>query len=133
MPGPRLPGRHWLTLLLALFVTVGCRPAASDEPSVELQLRFEPSPPEVGQVRATATLRAVDGQPLKGAKIALEGNMNHAGMKPSFAVLAERDPGVYTGELEFTMGGDWFVLATVTLADGSRVERQIDVPGVAAR
>ncbi len=64
-------------------------------------------------------------------RVAIEGNMNHAGMKPSFAELTERGAGVYDGDLEFTMGGDWFILVTATLPDGSQLERKVDVKGVA--
>ena len=121
----------WLSWACVVFAVVGCRPQASDTPDVTIDLSFAPSPPAVGTATVNARLTNVNGQPLSGAKFELEGNMNHAGMKPSFAELTESAPGIYAGELEFTMGGDWFVLATVTLEDGSRLERKIDVPGVA--
>jgi hypothetical protein len=62
--------------------------------------------------------------------VRVEGNMNHAGMRPSFADLHETEPGRYTGTLRFTMGGDWFLLVQATLPDGNQVEQKIDVPGV---
>ena len=60
----------------------------------------------------------------------LEGNMNHAGMTPVFADARETEPGKYEAALEFTMGGDWFVLVNVTLADGRKLSRKVDVRGV---
>ncbi len=76
------------------------------------------------------TLTGDDGQPLTGAQVELEGNMTHAGMVPVLATAAEVEPGQYRAELEFTMGGDWFILVRATLADGRSLEEQVDVPGV---
>ncbi|MCB0181714.1 MAG: FixH family protein, partial [Anaerolineae bacterium] len=73
------------------------------------------------------------GQPLAGAKVELEGNMSHAGMTPVFSQAKEIEPGQYEAPLEFTMGGDWFILVKVTLPDGRQLERQVDVPGVETR
>jgi hypothetical protein len=56
--------------------------------------------------------------------------MNHAGMVPEFAQAREMAPGRYQGDLEFTMGGDWFILVRAKLPDGRALERKIDVPGV---
>jgi hypothetical protein len=119
-------------LALSLCLSAGCQPAASQPSAGNCQLSFVPSPPVVGPVAVTARILGADGQPLCGAHVALEGNMNHAGMKPSFANLDEAEPGVYRGELEFTMGGDWFVSLTATGANGLRMDYTIDVPGVAA-
>jgi hypothetical protein len=72
------------------------------------------------------------GQPISGATVEIEGNMSHAGMAPVFAQAIEKEPGQYEAPLEFTMGGDWFILAKVTLPDGRHLERQINLPGVAS-
>jgi hypothetical protein len=95
-----------------------------------VKLVLNPLPPVVGDADVTLTLASASGQPIADAEVRLEGNMNHAGMKPSFADLAEVEPGRYTGTLEFTMGGDWFILVTAKTKDGRNVERKIDVPGV---
>jgi hypothetical protein len=81
---------------------------------------------------ATFTLRVADasGRPLSGARVSLEGNMTHPGMRPVFAEARELEPGRYQSSLEFTMGGDWVVLVRVTLPDGRKIERQFDVKGV---
>jgi hypothetical protein len=81
----------------------------------------------------TLTLTDAAGRPVTGASIRVEGNMNHAGMKPVFADAHEGEAGRYTASLEFSMGGDWFLLVTGTLADGRKLERQIEVRGVGAR
>ena len=45
---------------------------------------------------------------------------------------AETSPGSYRATLDFTMGGDWVVLFHITLSDGRKIERQMDVKGVAS-
>ena len=84
----------------------------------------------MGQATAVVTLKDKDGAPIRGAAVKLEGNMNHAGMTPVFGDARETKPGKYQAPLDFTMGGDWFVLVNVTLADGRKVSRKVDVPGV---
>lgn len=116
-----------------LLYSYGCAPATSSAPDVEVQLVLEPSTPQVGPAAASVTLVDGDGEPITDAEVMLEGNMNHAGMKPSFALLAQTEPGRYSGELEFTMGGDWFILVTAKTAGGAAIERKIDVPGVKTR
>ena len=91
---------------------------------------FDPAPPVVGDVDVTLKLTDAEQMALQGADVRLEGNMNHSGMKPSFADLKEIEPGQYSGTLKFTMGGDWFLLVSATTADGLVLERKVDVPGV---
>ena len=54
-------------------------------------------------------------------------------MKPVFADAREVEPGKYEAALELTMGGDWFVVVNGTLADGRKLKRKVDVPGVKSR
>lgn len=122
-----------LGLALGLLVA-GCAPGddAGNEGSVIF--RFDPPVPEVGTAQLEVRLVDAAGDPLPGAQVELEANMTHAGMVPTFATLAESatQPGVYTGDVEFTMGGDWFLLLEAELADGRSLERTLDVPGVRA-
>lgn len=114
-----------------LVLLGGCsRPGGDAAADIHAALAFQPNPPKVGSAEATVTLADASGQPIRGAAVKLEGNMNHAGMEPSFADCRESEPGQYRGELRFTMGGDWFVLVNATLADGRKVSRKIDVRGV---
>lgn len=62
--------------------------------------------------------------------MALEGDMSHPGMAPVFGSAMETEPGYYEGRLQLTMPGDWVILEHITLADGRKVERQVDVKGV---
>ena len=132
LPAPSVALRS-LALCLAAVMCGGCGPAVESASNVEVALTLEPSPPVVGDAEVDLKLMDASGAPLKGAKVRVEGNMNHAGMKPSFADLEEVEPGRYTGTLDFTMGGDWFLLVTANTADGKRVERKIAVKGVTAR
>jgi hypothetical protein len=87
-------------------------------------------PPQVGPTTITLTVTERDGKPVGGARVSLEGDMTHAGMRPVFGEAREFEPGRYRAPLEFTMGGDWVVLVHLTLSDGRKVERQFDVKGV---
>ena len=106
---------------------------SSDIAEINLDLIVLPDPPAVGFATVNLILTDVDNQPIAGAKIELEGNMNHAGMVPVFSQATETEPGRYEAPLEISMGGDWFILVKTTLPDGRSFERQVDVPGVEAR
>lgn len=121
----------WLGVVL-LLALAGCARGGRDLPDVGVELLIEPQPPQLGPATLTVTLTDAGGQPLDGATIELEGNMSHAGMAPVFADATEVAPGQYRANLEFTMGGDWFILVRADLPDGRSLERQIDVPGVDA-
>ena len=118
-----------LALCAGLFLA-GCRQSPEPHADVTVAHEVAPDPPRVGM--ATITLRVADasGRPLSGARVSLEGNMSHPGMRPVFGEARELEPGRYQGPLEFTMGGDWVVLVRVTLPDGRKLERQFDVKGV---
>jgi hypothetical protein len=64
------------------------------------------------------------------ATIKVEADMAHPGMAPVFKAANETAPGSYQAEISFTMAGDWVLLLHIQLADGSKVERQVDVRGV---
>jgi hypothetical protein len=125
--------KHWWWLgLLVILVLAGCRGEGEDLDGVVVKLEVAPDPPHAGPATVTVTLSDADGRSIDGAAVKLEGNMNHAGMVPVMAEATEVSPGRYEASLEFTMGGDWFILVQATLADGRTLERQIDVPGVDA-
>jgi hypothetical protein len=117
--------------LLCLFVggVEACRPHSSSDVSVAPEIA--PQPPRAGQVTLTMRVTDASGRPLTGARIKLEGNMTHAGMVPAFADATEIDPGRYRANLELSMAGDWFVVVHLTLPDGSKVDRQFEIKGVA--
>lgn len=122
----------WISGLLLLLSLVGCSRGAKDLPEIAVDLVISPEPPQLGPAAITVTLQDAEGEPISGARVELEGNMNHAGMVPVFADTVEVTPGRYQASLEFTMGGDWFILVRADLPDGRSMERKIDVPGVDA-
>ena len=121
--------RCFLVLLLLPGLS-GCARGGSSLSDVQVELAVEPQPPQVGPAVVLVTLTGSGGQPIAGARVELEGNMTHAGMVPVLAPAVEIEPGRYRAELEFTMGGDWFILVRAGLADGRSLEEQVDVPGV---
>lgn len=121
-----------LALCAGLFLT-GCQRRAesqSDTADISVGHEIEPRPPRVGTARVTLRVADAAGRPLGGARVRLEANMSHAGMRPVFAEARETEPGRYQTELEFTMAGDWVVLVRLALPDGREIERQFDVKGV---
>jgi hypothetical protein len=104
--------------------------AARTDPRVDLTWTLRPATAVVGPATLTVSLRAPSGTPIAGATVRIEGHMTHAGMAPLLAEAVERAPGVYDAAFAFTMPGDWVVLVSVNLPDGTRVERRIDVANV---
>lgn len=135
LPGQRLRTRltAGVMLGLSLMLIAGCKPQLAAAPSLRFNVALDPVPPKVGPVTVRVVVADAEGKPVEGATVRVEGNMNHAGMKPSFAELTEEQPGKYLGTLDFTMGGDWFLLITTTTRDGTKTEHQFDVPGVQAK
>jgi hypothetical protein len=127
---PAASGRGCTLALLLLLALLGCDRGGSGLSDVAVELAVEPQPPQVGPAVVLVTLTGADGRPVAGARVELEGNMSHAGMVPVFASAVEIEPGRYRGELELTMGGDWFILVRASLADGRSLEEKVDVPGV---
>ena len=122
--------RTALLLFVLVLSVAGCRRPNDGDRAVKVELNVEPSPPKVGPARLTLAVKDDQDRPVEGAKLKLEGNMAHAGMKPVFADAKEDRPGRYRAEMEFTMAGDWFVLIDGQLADGRSFHKKIDVKGV---
>lgn len=118
-------GIAWIALSLA-----ACGSGSSGASDVDVEVSFEPAP-RVGDSVCTVHLRRAGGEPLTGATLEVEGNMNHAGMVPVFGTAEEVEPGLYEAPIEFTMGGDWFFIVSGELANGRQIESVHDVPGVA--
>jgi hypothetical protein len=116
------------------FVAIGCRKPANASGDVSGDISIEesitPQPVRAGTGTISFQLKNAAHQLLSGARVQVEGDMNHPGMAPVFSDAVEVSPGGYKAPLDFTMGGDWVVLFHITLSDGRKVERQIDVKGV---
>lgn len=127
-----LAQRSFAPLIGVLLLGAGCGPAGStNDTGVVVDVTFEPMA-RVGATTCSVRLVDPSGAPVAGADVAVEGNMNHAGMVPVFVDPTEHEPGVYTAPFEFTMGGDWFMVVSAELADGRTLEETIEVRGVTA-
>jgi hypothetical protein len=119
-------------VLVVLIPPAGCGRQGGADSDVKVDLKVEPDPPQVGPAKLTLVVKDAQDKPVEGATLKLEGNMSHAGMKPVFADAREEKGGRYRADLEFTMGGDWFILIDGKLADGRSFRKKIDVKGVKA-
>ena len=95
-----------------------------------IEPEIAPRPARIGLATVTLRLSDAAGQPVRQARIALEADMAHPGMRPEFGEAREVAAGCYQGRLAFTMAGDWVVLMRVTLPGGQKLERQMEVNGV---
>ena len=123
-----------VVLLVVPLVLVGCGrgdDGAKAGGPATFHWDIEPSPPKRGPATVTVHLEDEAGAPREGATLTVEGNMNHAGMRPVFSDLTETEPGTYVSDsFEFTMGGDWILTVRGTLSDGTSFEQVFDVDGV---
>jgi len=99
---------------------------------VVINSEVSPQPVRVGPVTITMKISDFSAKPVTGAHIQLEGDMSHPGMAPVMGETKEIESGRYQGVLQLNMAGDWVVLAHVILADGRKLEPQINVSGVQA-
>lgn len=118
-----------LLFFLLLTLALACQKTAKP-PDVTLQYELVPQPPRVGTATINLKLTDKSGGLVSGARVELEGNMSHAGMSPVSREAKEIETGKYRGTLELAMAGDWIVLVHITLADGQKLQRQIEVSGV---
>jgi hypothetical protein len=126
-------GLAGLVACLATVSAVGCR-GHSAKDNMPVRTQIAPQPVRVGEATITVT-GIVDGlgEPLAGVHVRIEGDMAHPGMAPVFSDAKETSPGTYTAKLDLNMPGDWVVLEHIRLANGTRIERQMDVRGVKAQ
>ena len=119
------------SLLFFLFLTLAlaCQKTAKP-PDIAVQYEIAPQPPRAGTTTIDLKLTDKNGVPVSGARVDLEGNMSHAGMAPLSGEAKEIETGKYRGTLQLTMAGDWIVLVHITLTDGQKLQRQIEINGV---
>lgn len=118
-----------LILLLALLSGCGRSQSAVTQTSDDYQVSFatEPAPPSQGAGIVLVTIKDKEGQGVDAARVAIEGNMNHAGMTPENAEVTTGANGEYRLPLNWTMGGEWYVDVKITLRNGEEVRRRFPV------
>jgi hypothetical protein len=106
--------------ILVAFAVVGCAQQSQSAAvaDVQIELSVTPAPPAVGDSTLIVTLTDASGAPINGATVAVEGNMDHAGMEPSTGQTSEDTEGIYRVPFRWTMGGGWTVTVTATLPNG---------------
>jgi len=114
---------------ISCVLLVACSKRGASAP-VAIDSYLSPQPARVGPITVTVKLRDSATGPVSGAHVTLEGDMSHPGMGPVFGEAREVAPGRYQGELQLPMAGDWVVLSHVILADGQKLEHQMNVSGV---
>jgi hypothetical protein len=117
---------------VVLWQAAGCKKPAPASPAIEIRHEIAPWPARVGATTVTVSLSDAGGHAVSGARITLEADMSHPGMRPEFGEAREIAAGRYQGRLTFSMPGDWVILVHITLPAGQTVERQLEVKGVRA-
>ncbi len=136
--GRRRAAQTFLCLIPALacaaaLAMTACRAGTATAQDISVREEIAPAPVREGTASVTIHLANAQGQPVNSAHINVEGDMAHPGMAPVFAGAAESSPGTYRAAIDFNMPGDWVILLHIRLADGRRIERQLDVKGVQPR
>lgn len=119
-------------LFLAVLFISACQDKIDPAKNILVQHEVQPSPPHVGHSTVHVTLTDPAGGPISGAHVNMEADMSHPGMAPVFFSASESSPGSFTGAVDLNMPGDWTILLHITLANGAKVEKQFDLPGVLA-
>jgi hypothetical protein len=116
--------RLFLVFVFLSLVLVGCRQSSdpTPDPSILVNLRYEPDPPVVGEGTVIVVVRDALGNPIDNALVNIRGDMNHAGMVPVIVETQASVNGEYSVPFNWNMGGDWILTVTTTLADGSTTE-----------
>ena len=121
----------YVVLSACLLFAQACRQKSASIVEFNFTHEISPQPVRVGPVTITLRIADVSGRPVTGARMAIEGNMSHAGMTPVFAEAIETGDGRYRASLELSMAGDWVVLVHATFPDGRKLEHQFEINGVA--
>lgn len=116
-----------LVLLLSL-AACGTQDNPETAVNLDIQLRIEPESPSVGESLLYIEIKDAAGQAITDAQVLVVGNMSHEGMAAVEGSASSNENGVYSIPFEWTMGGDWFLDVTVTLANnGGTVEKRFEV------
>ena len=128
-----LPAARVLPLVAALIASFAAAACHSPARDLSFEWTLSPRPPAVDRP-AALSLRLLDAERrgVSGAKLTLEAHMSHPGMAPVVVPVRELEDGVYAASFRLTMAGDWILLVSGSLADGTTVQHRIDMPGVKA-
>ena len=116
-------------LLIAAAMPGACKrePVAEDTSAVRVTTRLMPPQPTVGPATLEISLSGATASMLGRATVGVVAHMTHPGMTPVVATVTPNGPDVYDAAVDFTMAGDWMLIATVRLHDGRRLESKVPV------
>ena len=128
--------RIFVIFMLLALVLAGCRESQQSDDTentgATITVSYDPNPPAVGDATLMISLTDADGDPINDATVNVRGDMNHAGMAPVDGEADGGIEGIYTVPFEWTMGGDWILTITATLADGSTISEEVEINGVSS-
>jgi formyltetrahydrofolate synthetase len=140
MRGPFKRGRRVAaSLFYVVFISIGCvvtlaatacRQSVDSSQGISIYEEITPQPVRAGEATVAVRLADATAKPVSNATIMVEADMDHPGMGPVFKAANETTPGRYEARINLNMGGDWVVLLHIELANGRKIERQMDVRGV---
>lgn len=109
----------FMVMAFAAFALVACRQEApADTAALHIELDTSASSMAVGETTLFIIVKDANDAPVNNARIAVRGDMNHAGMIPVLRDVEGGQDGHYEVPFEWTMGGDWIVEITATLPNG---------------
>lgn len=118
---------------IAIALLIGaCSGQTPTSDASNLQITLLPAQEGIEGTAITVLLADSAGAPITDATVSLEGNMSHAGMAPITAAGVQdaadgQTDGSYQVPFQFDMLGDWIITVAVERADGSTVQKDIDV------
>ena len=124
-----------MLLILACTATMtvtACRKSVTVKDTLNVHQEITPQPVRIGTSTVTIRLTDTTAKPVSHASIQIEADMTHPGMSPIFAPAKETAPGNYEAQISFNMAGDWVLLSHIKLANGQKVQRQLDIKDVRA-
>lgn len=143
----KLANLAYLVLASTLLLLSACRPPdnanvvrgsdanqnqTSDAPNGIRVFTEVVGEPAMGAQAVRVYILQEDNAAAEDATVRVTGDMTHAGMEPVISEAVQIEPGLYeTQDFSFTMSGDWFITADVTLANGETASDVISltVPG----
>jgi YtkA-like protein len=116
-------------LLVAAAMGGACtrQPIAEETSAVRISARLMPPQPTVGPATLSVSLSGATAATLGNAKVGVVAHVTHPGMTPIVATVTQHGPDVYDAAVDFTMAGDWMLIAAVQLPDGRRLESRVPV------
>jgi hypothetical protein len=106
----------------ALVLLSSCRPQSFG--GLRIESHVDPNPAGIGPAAIRIELFDRRNNSVSDARVTVEADMAHPGMKPVFAEAKPVSGNTFEAKLDFEMPGDWTILITATHPNGIRVEQQ---------